>query len=97
MTIPLIPTYFVVPPAIVALLLYMWLYYERDPVNRVTDVRFLLGVGCFFVVVAQMFVVIRRYDQRISSMALFVLALALLACAVWMVLTRPAAVFRGFR
>jgi hypothetical protein len=83
-----IPTWLIIPPAIVALILYLALYYVHNPDNRITDLRFLLGVGCFVVVSAQMFVIIQGYDQTVSSIVLCLAALGLLGVAIWMVVDR---------
>jgi hypothetical protein len=84
----IIPTYLIVPPAIVALNVFMWLYWRRDPDNRVTDPRFMLGIGCVVVVMAQMVVVVQRYDQRFTSMVLFVAAVGFLIVSIRMLMVR---------
>jgi hypothetical protein len=83
-----IPTVLIIPPAILAMVVYMGLYYKRDPDNRVTDARFLLAMVCVAVIFGQMFVVIQGYDQRYSSLVFFTAVLGLLIGAVWMIFGR---------
>ncbi len=80
----IIPTYLIIPPAVVALILYLYLYYMRNPDNRVTDLRFLLAIGCFVVVAAQMFVIVQGYQGTASSVVLCLGSLGLLGTAAWM-------------
>jgi hypothetical protein len=91
----IIPTYFIIPPAILALLLYLVLYYKRNPDNRLTDLRFLLAFCCFLVVAGQMFVIVQSYQGTVPSVALCLAALGLLGTAVWMLLDRPTVIAGG--
>jgi hypothetical protein len=84
-----VPTWLIITPAILAFIVYMGLYYVQNPDNRVTDLRFLLGIGCFVVVSLQMFVLIQGYDQAVSSIVLCLAALGLLGVAIWMVFDGP--------
>jgi membrane associated rhomboid family serine protease len=84
----IIPTYLIIPTAIAAMILYMGLYYQRDPVNRVTDPCFLLGLLCVAVMIGQMVVIIQGYVGTVPSVGLFAAALALLIGAVWMIMDR---------
>ncbi len=88
----IIPTYLIVPPAIVALIVYLFLYYQHNPDNRVTDLRFLLAIACFVVVSAQMIVIIQGYEQTVISIVLCLAALGLLGVAIWMAFDRPTVV-----
>jgi hypothetical protein len=83
-----IPTGLIIPTAILAMIVYMGLYYKRDPDNRVTDARFLLAMVCVAVIFGQMFVVIQGYDQTVSSVVFFIAALMLLIGAIWMIFGR---------
>jgi hypothetical protein len=85
----IIPTYLIIPPAIVAMSMYLWRYYQVNPANRVTDPRFMLGCACFAMVVAQMVVIIQDYDRTIPSLVIFVGVLGLLAGAIWMYVRKP--------
>jgi len=90
----IVPTFLIIPTAIVALVLYLWLYYERNPVNRVTDLRFLLALGCFGVIIAQLVVMVQRYDPKVPSLVLFLAALGLLIGAIMMRRRRLPPAFR---
>jgi hypothetical protein len=74
---------------IVAFIVFLGLYYQHNPDKRVTDPRFLLAIGCFVVVAAQMVVIIQGYAQTVSSIVLCLAALGLLGVAIWMVCDRP--------
>ncbi len=90
----LIPTWVIIPPALAALIVFMLLYWEFNPNNRVTDQRFLLGIACCAVVFAQMFILIQGYHWPIVSMLICLGAWGLLIGAVWMVWSRPPREFR---
>ncbi|MBS0562458.1 MAG: hypothetical protein JSR21_20615 [Proteobacteria bacterium] len=83
-----IPTFVILPPAIVALIIYMLLYYARDPENRITDWRFLLALACFCVIAGHMFVVIEGLQGPVPSMIALAASLALFGVAVAMAWTR---------
>jgi chromate transport protein ChrA len=85
----IIPTYLIIPPAIVAMAMYLWRYYQYNPANRVMDLRFVLGSACFAMVVAQMVVIIQDYDRTIPCLVIFMCVLFLLAGAIWMFLHKP--------
>jgi hypothetical protein len=84
----IIPTVLIVPTAILAMVVYMGLYYKVDPDNRVTDARFLLAMACVAVIFGQMVVVVQGYDQRVSSLVFFTAAIVLLIGAIWMIFGR---------
>ncbi len=85
----IIPTYLIIPPAILALILYLALYYMRNPDSRVTDLRFLLGIACFVVVMGQTFVIVQGYQATVPSVVLCLAALGLLVGAIRMLFDRP--------
>jgi hypothetical protein len=85
----IIPTVLILLPAIAALIVFMWLYYELDPVKRVTDLRMLLAFICFLVMAGYMFVIIQGYDRTVPSMVFCVLAMALLIVSVHMRRRQP--------
>ncbi len=88
----IIPTWLIIPPAILAFIVYIGLYYLHNPDNRVTDLRFLMAIACFVVVVAQMVVIIQGYEQTVTSIVLCLAALGLLGVSIWMALDRPTVV-----
>jgi ABC-type phosphate transport system permease subunit len=89
-----IPTWLILTPAMIALGVYMWLYYERDPPNRVLELRFLCALGCFAVVAGYMFVMIQSYRLAVPSMVFGAAALALLVNAGVLVVLRRATPLR---
>ena len=84
----LIPTFFVLTPSVIALGIYMLLYYSKDPENRVTDPRFMLALACFAVIAGYLFVIVEQYDPTIPSMIACAASVILLAVAVVMTWTR---------
>jgi hypothetical protein len=93
----IIPTILIIPPAILALLLFMLVYYQRDPPNRITDRRFLLALACFAVIAGQMVVIVQHYDGTIPSVVLFVAAMGLLIVALWHAWDGPIKALRSLR
>jgi len=89
----IIPTALIIPPAILALIFYLWLYYVRNPENRVSDVRFLLALACVGVMGAQIFTVIRNYELHVASVVLCAAAFGLLMAAGWMLWDGPLKTF----
>jgi hypothetical protein len=85
----IIPNILVIPPAILALIVHLWTYYDKDPVNRLTDVSMLLTIASFGVFVANMVLVIQDYDRRIPSMVLCAVAFGLLIVAIRMRRRQP--------
>jgi multisubunit Na+/H+ antiporter MnhB subunit len=86
----IVPTYLIFWPTIAAFIIYLWMYYDRNPERRITDPHMLLAIACFGVLVTQMMVLILNTDRSISSMVLCAAGFGLLILAIRLriVLTR---------
>ncbi len=85
----IIPTFLIIPPAILAFIIYLWMYYEKDPENRLSDLRMVLAIACFGVIAVYMIVLVQRYDRTVPSMVCFVAALGLLVWSIRMRRRQP--------
>jgi hypothetical protein len=77
-----ISNYLIIPPAIVAFVLFMWNYYRIDPENRLTDKHFVLAFVCFLVALGPIMPGIIGYDPAVPSYVLFAASIVLLAVAI---------------
>jgi uncharacterized membrane protein len=85
----IISTFLILPPAIVAFIIYLWMYYELDPEKRLTDLRMLLAIACVVVIMTHMVVIVQQYDRAIPSMISCAAAFGLLICAIVMRRRQP--------
>jgi hypothetical protein len=85
----IIPTVLIIPPAILALIIYMWMYYQKDPENRLSDWRMILAIASFAVIFAYEFVLVQGYDRTVPSMVCCALAVALLIWSIRMRRKQP--------
>jgi hypothetical protein len=85
----IVPTFLIIPPAIIAFIIYLWMYYELDPAKRLTDLRMLLAIASFLVILAYMVVIVQRYDQAIPSIVCCAAAFGLLICSILMRRNQP--------
>jgi O-antigen/teichoic acid export membrane protein len=93
----IVPTFLIIPPAILALIIYMWMYYEKDPENRITDARMMLAIASCAVVFAYMVVLIQGYDRTVPSMVCCALAVVLLIWSIRMRRKQPRTHLGGSR
>jgi hypothetical protein len=89
-----IPTFLIVPCFLAAFGLFCWSYYVRDPVNRVTDLRFLLAVLSLAMALVYGYLNFARYPLSAISGPFFLTGAALLVLSFQMV-RRPARHRRG--
>jgi membrane associated rhomboid family serine protease len=85
----IIPTVLIVPPAILAFIIYMWMYYEKDPENRLTDLRMLLAIACFGIIVGYLTVIVQGYDRTVPSMVCCAAAFGFLIWSIRMRRRQP--------
>jgi hypothetical protein len=90
----IVSSYLIMPPAIAALVIYVILYYQKNPENRITDLRFLLAMACFGVIAGNILLMVLRVEQSWPLLGLFAVSVALLLAALAILLTRPPAMFR---
>jgi tryptophan-rich sensory protein len=85
----IIPTFLIIPPAIAALIVYLWMYYEKDPEKRLTDLRMVLAIACFVVMFVYMVVIVQGYDREVPSMVCCAAAVILLVVSIHMRRKQP--------
>ncbi len=72
-----------------ALMIFMWMYYERDPEQRLTDARMMLAMACFVLIAAYMVVIVQGYDRTVPSIVCCAIAVALLIGSIGMRWKQP--------
>jgi hypothetical protein len=76
-----ISRFLIIPPAIVALVLFLWTYYRSNSM-RLLEPHFALAILCCLVVIAPMAVEVMHVDPAWPSYFLCAAAFALLGLAI---------------